>query len=59
MSYTQRFSEVHQVLAYEPPDSFAAELNTGFLDIGDFHRVVVIVQVGDIAAGGQVTVNIQ
>ena len=58
MPYTERFSEVHQVLAHEPADSFAAEVNTGFLSLANFHRAVIIVSVGDIAAGGQVTINV-
>jgi hypothetical protein len=58
-SYTENFTEVHQVLAHEPADSQTAEVNSGYVDVGDFHRIVVIISVGDIAATGTFDVLIQ
>lgn len=58
MPYTERFSEVHQVLAHEPADSQAVEVNSGFLSLANFHRAVVIISLGDMAAGGQFVVNV-
>lgn len=57
--YTENFSEVHQVLAHEPADSQTVEVNSGYVDVGDFHRIVVIISVGDIAATGTFDVLIQ
>jgi hypothetical protein len=58
-SYTENFTEVHQLLAHEPADSQTVEVNSGYVDVGDFHRVVVLISVGDIAATGTFDVLIQ
>lgn len=59
MSYTERFSEVHQVLAHIPADSETVEINTGFVALNLIHRLVVIISVGDIAATGTFDVALQ
>lgn len=48
MSYTERFSEVHQLLASTYPASYASEQNTTFVNVANFHRVVVIITAGNI-----------
>lgn len=51
MSYTERFTEVHEVLGELFPASYAAEQNvpsSGFINVGMYHRVVIILSAGNI-----------
>ena len=43
MPYTERFTEVHQLLATIYAANVAAEQNSGYVDIGTFHRAVIII----------------
>ena len=59
MPYTERFSEVHQVLAHVPADSETAEVNSGYVNVANFHRVAVLISVGDLAATATFDVDIE
>lgn len=56
-SYTERFTEVAELLAEISPAAYATEQNTGYVSLSDFHRAVVIIQCG--ALGGDVDVDIE
>lgn len=58
MSYTQRFTEMHQLLAHIPADSETTEINSGFVSLAAFHRAVILISVGDIQASGTFDVTI-
>jgi hypothetical protein len=50
-SYTERFSEVHEVMAVEHADSQAAGAHaTAWVYAGNHHRYVAVLDVGDMAA---------
>ena len=51
MSYTERFSEVHALLAKIRPASYTTEQNTGYVDLGLYHRAVVICEAGVLGGG--------
>jgi len=57
MSYTKRFSEAWEYLGGIDPASHSAEKNTGYLDLGNYVRAVVIIHAGVI--GGNVDVDIE
>lgn len=51
--YTARFSELHYPLAMDYSDSFARGVHTSsYVSLMNYHRAVVVINVGDIAAGG-------
>jgi hypothetical protein len=56
--YTERFTETAQLLAVTYPASYAAEQNTAFVNVGSFHRVLVLVIAGDIGTSLDVDVEI-
>jgi len=58
MSYTERFSEVHQLLDFIAVDSWTTEQNTGFFSLQNIHRAVVIIATGDMAVGATLDVTI-
>ena len=53
MSYTERFTEVHYPLDADYSDSFAiGHFTSDYVSLANYHRAVVVINVGDIAAGG-------
>lgn len=58
-SYTERFTEGYELLAHIPADSETVEQNTAFLDCSNFHRVFVLISVGDIAGAGTFDVDVE
>lgn len=44
--YTERFSEAHAVLAVLNPAVYAAEQNTGYVSLANYHRVAVVIHTG-------------
>ena len=51
MSYTERFSEVHSLLAKINPASYTTVQDTGYVDLGLYHRTVVICHAGVLGGG--------
>lgn len=59
MCYTERFTEVHYPLDADYSDSFAIGTHTSaYVSLMNYHRAVVVVNVGDIAAGGFLDVRV-
>ena len=60
MTYTERFTEVHYPLAYENSDAFTAGTDwaSSYVSLANYHRAVVVINVGDIAAGGFVDAEV-
>lgn len=50
MAYTERFSEVNEVLAHVPADSETVEVNSGWVLMENYHRAVCLIGVGDMVA---------
>ncbi len=49
MSYTERFTETHVILAQEPPDSLGiATVNSAWISFANIHRATLVLQVGDM-----------
>lgn len=59
MSYTERFTEKNRPLAKIDPASYAAEQNTSRVSLANYHRAVIIIGVGDIAAGRTLDVDVE
>jgi hypothetical protein len=60
MSYTERFTEVHALLAHIPAllvNAIAGEHNTGWLDVSTCHRAVVLINPGEWAGIGTETID--
>lgn len=58
--YTARFTEMHALLDKLDPDSYAAaEYNTGYNSLQQYHRAVVMLMVGDMQAGATVDLDIE
>ena len=57
MSYTENFTEVNALLANLTVNASAAEQNTGYVEVGDYHRVFV--QVIPVDLGGDLDVDIE
>jgi hypothetical protein len=55
---TQIFTEGHRIDTIHPASRSDAEATTGWKSMRDFHKAVVIVDVGAIAAGGAVNCKI-
>lgn len=55
----EKFQEVAALLAHIPADSETAEVNTGWLEVGLYFEIVVLISVGDIAAGATFDVDIE
>jgi len=47
-SYTERFTEVNELLARLPPLTYAGGVSTPWFAVNDFHRVIVIVSAGTL-----------
>lgn len=60
MSYTQRFSEVHNPLIVVAPAvmSPAAEQISAYVSLQNYHRAVAVITLGAIAATGTVQVRL-
>lgn len=57
--YCARFSELHYPLADDHADSFAIGTHTSsYVSLMNYHRAVVVINVGDIAAGGALDAKI-
>lgn len=59
MPYTERFSEDNEVLAHIPADSETIEVNSGYVLMENHHRAVVIISVGDMAAGATLDADLE
>lgn len=46
MSYTERFSEVHDLLACINPASYQSEQNTGYVSLKNYHRLAIVCHAG-------------
>lgn len=44
MAYTERFSEVHKLLAVQSFTTASTEQNTNWLDMSHYHRAVVVIR---------------
>ena len=58
-TYTERLSEVHEVLAHIPADSETVEINSGRLLLERYHRAAVLISVGDMAGGATFDVDVE
>jgi hypothetical protein len=59
MDFTQRFSEVCEVLAHEPADNFGISTQvSAWLLMENFHRALLLVSVGDMAAAATLDISI-
>lgn len=59
MAYTERWSEVNEVLAHIPADSETVEVNSGYVYMGTKHRGVILISVGDMAAGATLDADLE
>ena len=60
MAYTNRDSEVRALLGVIYPDNYGiAEYNTGFVNMGNYHRGIVEIIVGDLAQGATLDVDLE
>jgi len=57
MSYTERFSEVYALLGTINPDDYSGEQNTGYVSLANYHRAVIIIHCGVIAANIDVDIE--
>ncbi len=51
MPYTERFTEGAELLAKVDPQTIAVATNTAWVSLANFHRFMVIVQIGAINGG--------
>lgn len=60
MSYTERFTEVHYPLVNVPPavKSPASEVISAYVSLANYHRAVLVIHTGAIAATGTVIVRL-
>jgi hypothetical protein len=60
MSYTERFSEVHYPLVNVPPGvkSATSEVVSAYVSLANYHRAVLVIHTGAIAASGTVVVRL-
>ena len=60
MAYTSRDSEIRCLLAKIDPDNYgAAEYNTGFVNMGNYHRAVAEIHTGDMAGGATLNADLE
>jgi len=60
MTYTNRFSEVHEPIAYFQPGSRNPQTEaSAWINVENYHRLVAVIQVGAMDAGGTFTVTIR
>ncbi len=57
--YTVRFSERNEFLAHLPADSETTEVNTAWVSLANYHRAVILVSVGDMAASSTLDIDIE
>jgi len=57
MAYTERFTEVHELLANLVVTSSGAEQNTGYVEVGRFHRGFI--QIIPVTLGGALNVDVE
>ena len=57
MFYTERFSEAAEYLGGIDPASYNSEQNTGYLNLENYHRCVILVHAGVL--GGNVDIDIE
>lgn len=55
--YTERFSEAWELLGTINPASYNSEQNTGYKDLGNYGRAVIIIHAGVL--GGNVDIDIE
>ena len=48
MSYTQEFTETHELLERLPPLTYNGGVSTNWFAVNDYHRVIVIVSAGTL-----------
>ena len=57
-TYTERFSEQHEVLAQLDPHVYGAgEQNTGYVSCRDYHRIAVLILTGAMSAAVDVDIE--
>ncbi len=60
MAYTNRFSEIACLLGKIDPDNYAAaEYNTGWVLMENYHRAVLMVHTGDMAVGATLDIHLE
>lgn len=57
--FTQMFSEAVEVLAHVPADSETTVIDTGNKLVENFHRVVALISVGDMASGATLNIDLE
>jgi hypothetical protein len=57
MPYTERFSEVHDVLGRINPASYTSEQNTGYVHMQNYHRAAIVIHAGVL--GQNVDIDIE
>lgn len=61
MSYQEQFTETHDILATLPPSAVNAAVgthNSGYVDLADYHRAFVWLDLGEAAQGATIDVAI-
>lgn len=56
-SYTERFTEVNELLGRLPPLTYNGGVSTPWMAVNDFHRVIVIVGAGTLTGTLDVSVS--
>lgn len=62
MSYTQRWTEVHEPLATLAPttaNGLVAEHNTGWVDMENYHRMIILLNIGEPGQGATIDVDVE
>lgn len=59
MDFTQMFSEAVEVLAHIPADSETTVIDSGNVLVENFHRVAVLISVGDMASGATLNIDLE
>ena len=62
MSYTQRWTEVHEPLATLAPitaNGTVGEHNTGWVDMENYYRMVILLNLGTPAQGATINIDVE
>jgi hypothetical protein len=62
MTYTERWSESFELLAHIGPttaNGAVGEHNTGYVDVSEFHRVLVLVHPGEPSGAATIDVDVE
>ena len=59
MAYTARFSETWYPLAVIHADSLSGEQNSGYVSLANYHRAVILIDVGDMVASATLDCQIE